>query len=107
MEYVLADLNIGSNFVGYPFHTIVVIIISKPLNTSYWGKNSRDSMFRCLDITEIICFLSGIMRLEAHARQDVAFLGTEFLKLDSQLVYLVLLMCYSSLASNHEFHPQE
>lgn len=30
-------------------------------------------------------FVSGIMRLDARARQDVAMLGSEFLKLDGNI----------------------
>jgi hypothetical protein len=39
-------------------------------------------------------FLSGIMRLDARARQDVAILEAQFLKLDGKL----LLFCPVSLA---------
>lgn len=32
-----------------------------------------------------LCFCSGIMRLDARARQDVAILGSGFLKLDGKI----------------------
>ena len=50
------------------------------------------SILANLEITahklHLVC--SGIMRLDARARQDVAILGSGFLKLDGTLLYLLL-----------------
>ena len=46
----------------------------------------------------LVIFNSGIMRLDARARQDVAILGSEFLKLDGKFSFLCALKkCQSGL----------
>lgn len=46
-----------------------------------------------------IVVISGIMRLDARARQDIAILGSKFLKLDGKFCYTVFRVTNRSTAA--------